>query len=202
MCWSAEASLTTYLFCLFGLSVGIVNGFNPRMLVFISVFSMVQLAEYFIWKNLNRPQLNALASKFLFLILIAEPYAAINIIEDSKTRQYMFAVYTAFLVLCMPFTLTSVNWLSKPGENGHLQWLWATKNNYVLAVWTLFLILPLIISKRYVGFMFAVVSVCVSIYFFWQYDTAGTMWCWIATVLWVYVIAWSIYKNGPCLMKK
>lgn len=201
MCWSATASLNTFLFALFGFAIGLANhAFQLPTLVFMMTFSTVQLAEYFIWSNLHDKGRNALASQFLFLVLIIEPYVAAFMISTPHTQKWFLIAYTAFLAMALVFNVkTPIQWHSSPGANGHLQWHAMNNFRVSYALWVLFLIAPLLLAKNYKGLAFGVVSLAISAFYYWKHNTTGTMWCWIATVCWVAVI-FTAFKNSKCML--
>lgn len=203
MCWSARASLNTFAFSLFGFAIGLINNYHLPMLIFMMTFSTVQLAEYFIWTHLKNARKNELASKFLFLILVLEPYAASLVIPDKTVRTGFIIAYTIFLLISSPYILSKdTKWHSSPGANGHLQWHWVTSTTWILIAWSVFLIAPFLLAKRYYSLIFGILTLVVSVYFFWRYKTAGTMWCWVATFSWLCVIYLSLTHKGDALCFK
>ena len=52
MCWNADVSIKTWLFAITIFIIGFMYGFPLRKLIFILIFSNIQLIEYFLWKNL------------------------------------------------------------------------------------------------------------------------------------------------------
>jgi len=203
MCWSATASLNTFLFSVFGFAFGLANGYPVRLLLFAMTFSTVQLAEFFIWRSIDTRDaaMNALASKCLLAVLIAEPYLAANMIEEPQRRALMVAAYTAFLCMSaayVVFATPGIEYRSAPGQNGHLRWLWTNNLVPIIVVWSIFLLLPILLSRSYVGICFGIVTVAFSAYFYYRYDTMGTMWCWTATAFWLVVVAVALCKSKVC----
>ena len=82
MCWSAEVSLNTFLFSLFGISFAYYNGIiNVFSFLYLLSFISMQLLEYFTWNHLNDIKINRLLSKIgLFLIFIQIPFFIYSII--------------------------------------------------------------------------------------------------------------------------
>jgi len=196
MCWSAKASLNTYLFALFGLAVGIFNGYDWRFLLFYITFSTVQLAEYGIWSHIDDKTMNAFYTQCLFLVLLLEPYASATVIEDPFKRNIAYVAYTVFLIAAAPLFLAhKQTWLSKKRANGHLDWQFTEKHALPLVmIWSLFLVVPFYVAGYYRSFAFGVASALISAYFYYTSHTWGTMWCWFAVAVWLGVIYEAI--NG------
>jgi len=189
MCWSAKVSLNTYIVAVFGTLFALVNGAPINMVVWLHIFSMMQLAEYFIWKNIKDPDWNRIASSFGLFILVLEPIASMFLMEPGSLRNIFMIAYVAYLLLVL---FLYYPWSPRTGvaKNGHLQWLWQNAEMPFIfnIIWVSFFILPLFFSKHYLLGIIAVVTVLITMYTYNKHGTWGSMWCWIANFAWLFII--------------
>lgn len=193
MCWSANGSLATWAAAM-TLALSANKQYDPALWAFMVIFTQIQLVEYFLWKNLKVPRLNALWSKVGLFVLALEPIAAIYMIKNKQLRVKFLVAYGLYLTTLL-FT-SKFNFSTSVGKNGHLQWNWA--NPFLKTIpWILFLIVPVCISGNYLSFLFASVTLMISLYFYMKYNTAGTMWCWIAVFGWIFYYFTSVGFRNP-----
>lgn len=190
MCWSARVSLNTYLVAAFGTVFALVNGLPWNIVVWLHLFSLMQLVEYFLWTNLANPFWNTFYSAAGLLVLVLEPIASMFLMEPGVARTALFGGYAAFLVLVLalyyPWRIyTSV------AKNGHLLWFWQSPRMPFAfnLIWIGFFLIPLFLSKYYYLAAFGFITVIVSMLTYKKYGTWGTMWCWIANSIWLVIIA-------------
>lgn len=146
------------------------------------VFTQMQLVEYYLWKNLNVPRLNALGSKAGMLVVMLEPIAAIYLMDDTPLRTKLFIGYAVWLVWFL--TSQTIDFRTIVGGNGHLKWKWLPLGVPMIP-WFFFFLAPLWLSGHYGAFMAALVTLLMSGYFFRQYGTTSSMWCWVAVLTWI-----------------
>lgn len=189
MCWNATVSLNTYIVASFGTVFALMNGASWKLVAWFHLFSMMQLAEYFIWKNIDKPYWNTIFSSFGLFILVLEPLASMMLMEPGTLRTSILLSYIGFLsiagILYYPIVPSS-----KVASNGHLLWLWQPPNFPFLfnILWILFFILPLYLTN-YIGLaLFATVTVIISTITYKKHGTWGTMWCWMANAIWLFII--------------
>lgn len=188
MCWSAKVSLNTYIVAVFGTAFALANGAPLNVIAWFHLFSMMQLAEYFIWTNLHDRYWNGFFSKFGLLILALEPIASMFLMAPGAKRNYIMAAYIAFLFLVLliyypwsPYTIQA--------KNGHLQWMWQGHiHPSVNFIWLTFFLLPLFLSGKYWIAIPGVITVLITLATYWKDQTWGSMWCWIANISWLFVI--------------
>ena len=180
MCWSANGSLATWAAAMS--LAGATYGYDPKLWIFMILFTQVQLVEYFLWKNLDVPRLNTLGSKAAALIILLEPVAAIYMIENVELRTKMLAGYAIYVTALL--TTQKLDFHTTVGGNGHLEWKWVP--SYTLLVpWVVFFASPLLIAGYYKSFAVAMITLFMSIYFYRKYGTVSSMWCWIAVSTWL-----------------
>ena len=200
MCWNSDISLNTFIFaCLALVFIYLANTFtkyksnlfdnNLVFLFFLAVAGM-QLVEFFLWKNLNKPSTNRTLSIMGCLLVILQQTTLILLIPNAALRHAMLGVYALFVIL---YTLYApVNYQAFVGKNGHLSWDWMNFKGYEriwLAVLMLFYILPLFAIKNKI-LMYFVFSLCAASFALYYTDnTFGTMWCWSTNLFLLYFIA-------------
>lgn len=134
----------------------------------------------FLWKNLKVPRLNSLSSKAGLFVILLEPIAAIYMIKNKNLRNNFLITYGLYITGVL---LTHrFDFSTKVGLNGHLQWNWIIP--FWSLPWFVFLLAPMWIGGQNNGtFLFASITLLMTLYFYFRYKTAGTMWCWIAVSL-------------------
>ena len=190
MCWSANGSLATWAVAM--TLAGATYGYEPKVWLFMFVFSQMQLVEYFLWKNLNVPSQNALWSKIALAVVILEAAAAIYMIENVPLRNKIFvgyALYISLLLSTYPF-----DWRTTIGGNGHLSWQWAPSLT-VLVPFYLCFFGSMWISGHYATLTGGIITAALSIYYYGKYGSASSMWCWISILAFIILFFKSIISN-------
>lgn len=187
MCWSPQVSLNTFLVGLFGFTFAIANGADIPLMLFMLCFTTMQLAEYFIWNNLNIPYWNTVYSWFGIIILFLEVIFAISLMKHSMIKWglligfiiYSFIIWKFFIDY--PFT--------KVGSDGHLQWWWIKDYSPIIVlIWLFFFLTPIFLSGHYIAGSIAILTLLISIIGYYRAGTVSSMWCWIANITWLFVI--------------
>ena len=142
MCWNADISINTFLFmCLGLLFVFITNTFtkykshtfdNPLVYVLLLNVAGVQLAEFFLWRNLKNNSLNETFSRVIANLIAIQPATLMLMIPNPSLRYgllFSYIVYIVGYVLYKSF-YKPVKFYTSVGENGHLNWEWANYKNY------------------------------------------------------------------------
>jgi len=200
MCWSSTVSLNTFLFGVFAIFIAALNGYSPFKLAFYASFVVMQLFEYFIWKHLDNKKLNHRFSMLAGYSLLLQPVAAIGLVYPQNPKLF-WALLACYVVLVFLFSRKSNTYFAYEGKNGHLVWSWLTRQNInlnMVAVYMLFFFLPMLIAKEYSLFAFALVILITSLYFFWNYDSWGTMWCWFANALMLWIVIRILLPFKEC----
>ena len=109
---------------------------DPKLWLLFFTFSQMQLAEFFIWKDLNNPYFAAFG---LFVILM-EPVVSINLIKSKL----MWVIYGAMVTWAL--MTTDVKFKSEVAPNGHLNWRWAEFDWKFWAVWLVGLLAPVYLA--------------------------------------------------------
>lgn len=184
MCWSANGSLGAY-----ALAMGLAGiskyqaVVDPKMWIFMVILTHMQLVEYFLWKNLSVPKLNALWSAVGLALILAESAGSLNLLSDKRP----LALYSVFALLYI--LVTRIDFTTVVGKNGHLKWNWlmSFKSPWMLG-WLIALFVPLYLTKRYIGLAYGLFILLISMYFNNMYGTTGSYWCWLSLGAWIVIL--------------
>jgi hypothetical protein len=181
MCWSANGSLGTWAAAM-ALAAASQQTHDPKLWIFMVLFTQMQLVEYYLWKNLNVPRLNALGSKAAMLIILLEPIAAIYLMDNTPLRTKLFIGYATWVVWFL--TSQTFDFRTIVGGNGHLKWNWLPLNASMIP-WFVFFFVPLWLSGYRGAFAAGLFTLLMSFYFYEKYGTTSSMWCWVAVFTWI-----------------
>lgn len=187
MCWSAQVSLNTFLVGLFGFTFALANGAELPLLFFMLCFTTIQLAEYFIWNNLNVPYWNTFYSWIGILILFLEVLFAISLMKHSIIKWGLLIGFLIYSLIVWQFFIEKP--YTKVGSDGHLQWKWVKKYSPIIAlIWLFFFLSPIFLSGHYIAGSVAILTLLISIIAYYRTGTVSSMWCWIANISWLFII--------------
>ena len=194
MCYNAEISFDTFLYGT--LSLIIVLALNKVPLHTIAIaytISLIQLMEYFAWKNIDNSINLYYISHFGFIIIFIQ----IFIINYYNLKGQEKQIITIILLLLLPLVYYNISINNKfkieKGENGHLIWWWLDILYPFNILILLFYIYPYVRNKSYFDLFISYISLYISLYYFYKYKTWGSMWCYIGNFLWIILIIKSIY---------
>ena len=177
MCWSAEVSLNTFLFSLFGASFAYFNGVISGyfFLFFFSIFSM-QLVEYFTWKNLNNKKINRLLSQIgLFLVIIQIPLFVLSR-GPFPYRLLLFGLF--FLLASIMLFGFNIDFSMNKAANGHLAWNWLNLPPWMLFIYIIIFVGLTFFQKKYIETLFFFIVNGGIYYTYHKSNTWGSLWCW------------------------
>lgn len=189
MCWNATISLQTYLFALSAFSIAYSLGYPLKYLLFPLFFSQIQLTEYLMWSDQKCTGLNQFASLMAFFIILLEPVTTIFRLYPSEEFYSLIKQYAVVFFLILYFYFPNKESLcTKPSTEGHLVWNWL---NLPLLVWLFYFLYPLWINNKLVG-LAGFLTFLYSFYNYYTSGAAGSMWCWIANIYWVFILIFAI----------
>ena len=196
MCWNASVSLNTFLFSSFVLILIIYNNSFTKykiqelnsiwIYLFFLSFILMQLIEYFIWKNINNKFYNRVFSICATLLLIIQPIVSIMILSDIPLRNLLLISY---LLIAIPFSIYQFytkDIHSVVSKNGHLNWLFFDMSHLMFIVWLFFFLFSFVYEKKYSGFLFGIITLLISYINYNENNTLGSMWCWIVNSVMIY----------------
>jgi hypothetical protein len=195
MCWNAEVSLNTFIFAFVSLIIVVFLNKIDRIDILISLsISIMQLFEYFTWKNIHNKKI------IYYLSLIAGPLIILSqilLINYGFLRgtERIIAFVLIFIVcfMCMIYNYYNNKFDMKVGENGHLIWYWADVPPILLLFMFIFYLYPLSRKENKFSFITASIFLLISLYYYYKYKTWGTMWCYFSNLVWMILIVKSIY---------
>lgn len=205
MCWSAEVSLNTYIFSLFGFLFGLYSQKVDWSVLLIGiVFSSMQLVEYNLWTNLENPKQNALWSTIGKYVVWAEFFGAANVIPDPSYRNLFFGLSTVYILVQSFLMRNTKDILTRVGKNGHLVHNWYTEYplfNYLMPI---LLITPFWIRGEWIWALFITLTALITGLYSSSTGEFSSMWCYLSTLFWFLVIFKSIGLDTTCqaLFKK
>lgn len=185
MCWSAEGSLATWAL---GMILAVYSKVHatahPAIWLLGAEFTQMQLIEYFLWKNLDRPDQNAFWSRAGMWLIVAQPLISIWAIQDLQIRRTWWSLYTTALILWL--NSTKIDYSTEVAGNGHLKWNWLfQRGSWFNWVWAISLLAPLAYSGHRAAFWFGSLTALVSLYFNMKYQATGSYWCWLVVFGWL-----------------
>lgn len=202
MCWNADISLNTFLFSSFLLALVIYNNSYTRykikdlnnkwIYLFFASFILMQLIEFFIWRNINNKFYNSIFSSCALLLLIIQPVASLMIINNIKVRNLLLFIYLLFSIPYLLYNFSSTKHIySTVSKNGHLIWnFFGNRKSIFLwffwSFWLFFFLFSLFYEKFYFGFLFGIITLLISLINYINDDTIGSMWCWVVNSIMIY----------------
>ena len=215
MCWNATVSLNTFAFALFAVALAYVNKYNDTPLAVYGMyllFASMQLIEGGVWLTLNRAdgaQWNRALSIVGFVVISLQPLVSLLTIRGRDAlRAKLLLAYVAFLAVTCVYVLTvaSTDFRTLPASNGHLDWKWlspmfeSSVGWCITLVWLTFLLLPWLLNRTYFSLAFILAAFVVSVVAFYKARTIGSMWCWIANLVFLKIV-FDILFLQPCMSR-
>ena len=196
MCFNAEVSLKTFIFGSICAGITVLLGhYEYLKILVVFSFTLMQLLEYYTWNYINdKRKIRELS--ILGLHLIAFQLILMNIaFPRGNTRLILLTLLFIFFIAFYLFQYHKTNFDMEKGKNGHLIWYWADVPPIWIIIALLFYLVPCLLSNyntRYLLFSFGLVSVVISLYYYFKYKTWGTIWCYLSNLLWFYLIITSV----------
>jgi len=204
MCWNADISLNTFIFAFFTLIfIYITNTYtryktpyfdNPLMYLFVFSVSLMQLVEFFLWRNLKNKDLNYQFSKMALYVILLQQVIIMFMIPTLAIRYSILAVYCIFIFLFMFYFKklnNPINYHTSVAKNGHLSWDWINYKGYEniwILIFLLFYIVPAFFTNNIILLVALTITLLISLFFYFRDNTFGTMWCWGSNLLLLYFI--------------
>ena len=207
MCWNKDISLNTFLFSSFVLLLIMYNNKYTQykikeldsvwVYLFIFSFILMQLIEYFIWRNINDPIYNNIFSIMATLLLFIQPIASAMLIPSKTVSSNIITLY---LLLTGPLTIyrlftkkisTTISPLN------HLSWDLVLYKNNILdsllgVLWIMIFLFPLFYIGEFFGLLFGSLTLMVIVYNYYKDDSVGSMWCWIVNSIMLYYASYLL----------
>jgi hypothetical protein len=191
MCWNQYVSLNTFLFSAFVLALIVYNNkYSPYKLdelnsiyayFFLMSFFVMQLIEFFLWRNLNNKDLNKLFSNLGALLLLLQPVASLTLLKDIDLRNKMLTLYVIPAFSYFIYEFTNKDFFTVVSKTGHLKWEWidlSGNKRILLIAWLFFLFFSIFYNKYYLALTYTVALLIISLYSYLKDGTFGSLWCW------------------------
>lgn len=205
MCWNSRISLNTFLIGIFSSILGYVNGVSIYIIMLLISFIAIQLIEYYIWKNINNKRLNNYYTIIAFIAIMLQPIFSILLLTKKKPELMRLFLGSYIIILGALYLYNNGikfhKMRSYVGENKHLVWSWASKekaNIITIVIYMIYFIMPFIISELYVLSTIVIFFLIISVYKYYEYDTWGSMWCWMCNIISIYIII-SVVFDRCCI---
>lgn len=216
MCWNAPVSLATFItstvMCAYLWKRNIIN--DKPLACFIFWFSLMQLFEFFMWRNMKN---HSLMSKLSLVSVLLQPLVLCVSLYYFQPFQYkkiweksvlLFNVVASFIKASAATFYAFVknaktNWLSVKGPHCHLVW-WFIRNKQLLPriaqadlLYVLMLVFSCALLKPFFNqglfyFLFAGITCLLTLKFYPLEN--GSLWCWIANLMGIFAIAMPYVK--------
>lgn len=183
MCWNAEVSIQSFGIGLLGIFLAFMTGTSVPTIIFYATIVFMQLIEYIVWTYGADPEINFYASLGGAGLLMIQPIASILAAGSMKLPLVFAYVVLGVITYFIDQDGRSLRerYRIEAGPSGdapHLIWKWLLPVPWFsLAVYFIFLIGPLLITKQFDLIALVFLTLGFSIYSFGK--GWGSMWCWI-----------------------
>lgn len=196
MCWNADISINTFLFAIFALIfIFLANTYtkykqetfkNPLVYLLLLEVASIQLIEFFLWKNLKNKKMNEFLTSLALYIIIIEPLTIMLMIPNKIILISIVLCYLLFLFSRM--SISNKTYITTV-QNGHLSWGWInTKDKLSIFIYLFFFVFSMYLINNFLLFLFATFTLIITIFFYFKYNTFGSMWCWSVNLFLLYFI--------------
>ena len=207
MCFSAEASIISYIIGTISSLYLLINGdkYDKQIGLFCLVFVQMQLLEFFMWIDQSCQNTNYYASILVNLILLLQPLSIIIGAILFKTTSIPSILLILCLILNLIITILTIyqisnnkkNLCSKHINNGYLEWdniNKITNLEYILYFLFMFIIWPFMKNKKgLIVFIFGIISLLFGMNNGLKFNFAQweSKWCFFSVSLPVIIILYN-----------
>ncbi len=166
MCFDARTSINAFFLSATGSTLLLTSKTQTKRLfgLVFWVVALVQLWEYFLWKDIAIEERNIMWSKIIHLTTLSVPIVGINIVQKSgviinnKVMSFIVFFVTAIMLISIATQLINAK-PTKINKNGNLEWQYyrppvITGLSRLVYVFTLCLA-PLLLKNKRAGITFA-----------------------------------------------
>lgn len=191
MCWSANSSITSFIIGTI-INISVMLYFRTPVIYSICILwqwvLMMQLSEYFIWKDLDNKYTNGIGTKMALIFNITQPLVGFLCLLLTSSATIGFKIVASIIILFyMSYMLLNFNKqdeyksLNPSGQCKHmnLKWWHDIKNSGLIYCITLISIILLILRPLKLSIFFSIFLIITFIISFVFYTCGGaSMWCW------------------------
>lgn len=207
MCWNKDVSLNTFMFSSFVLGLIIYNNKytqykidelnNIYVYLFFMSFILMQLFEFFIWRNIDNRLFNKIFTIMATLLLLVQPIATNMLISDKVIQKSLLLIYLICMIPIAIYRFMTKKINSTVSKLGHLQWnmlLDKSKLDRILLIfWFIFFLFPLFYEGKKYGFLFGLITLLIVSYNYYNDGTVGSMWCWVVNSIMIYYAVYLLF---------
>jgi hypothetical protein len=208
MCWNQAVSLNTFLFSGFVLALIVYNNAytqykikelnNIWIYLFFLSFILIQLVEYFLWRNIDNPRYNQLFTTFASILIFLQPIAAGMIIPNTTVRTYFVTLYTVFGFPFWLYRFMSRKMEATVSPWKHLNWNLQVFEDpqwriLLLLLWLICFLFPLFYAGKRVGALFGLITLLVVAYHYLVDGTVASIWCWVINSVMLYYAVYLLF---------
>ena len=192
MCWNAEVSINTFIYAIISFLIIISLNWYPIIYSFIILsISLIQLYEYFAWKNIHNKKiihnLSIIGPFIIFLHILLLNYAFLR----GNERILAILIIIIIMIVTMIYNYKNNKFDMEVGKNGHLLWHWFDLPGILLIFICFFYLYPLAKKENKLLFIYGVITLLISYYYYYKYKTWGTMWCYFSNLSWFGLIIYA-----------
>lgn len=166
---------------------------NSTILILLS-FSSIQLLEYFTWTYYNNKKINKILSYIGLIIIITQIYLLNYYLPPVNISRFILILLLILLILFIIIQLPKIKFAMTRGKNKHLIWHWLDLPIIWIIIGLSFYIIPILFTRNLFIIIIYLLILAISLYFYWNYKTWGTIWCYFSNSLWVFVLIKLIIK--------
>ena len=191
MCWIEHVSLNTFLFSSFILGIVLYNNlYTPykikeihSLAAYLFLFSIVlmQLVEFFLWRNLDNDY-NRVFSRIGLFLLLLQPVFGLSLIQDVRVREWLTVVYVFWVGVLGRLQVED----TVIGETDHLEWGFFKGSTLFLFGWLFFLLFGPMYAGLWTEVSFTLILLFTASFMYRLPYTRGPVWCWLVNALLFY----------------
>jgi hypothetical protein len=197
MCWNPEVSIATFIFGFISCIYLYINDYDKISIAFILSFIFMQLLEFFMWIYLNK-KINKFFSILTFIIIFLQPIIVISITKFKYLLPYYIIFMIIIFTICLLFFNLKFNFTPKISKNNHLSWNWTDNKIFLYSFMVIYLIFfggIFILTKRYMIFLFGLITFLYSYWNINKFFAASSYWCYITNFIIIIMIIDLMIKN-------
>lgn len=204
MCWNQAVSLNTFLFSSFVLGMVIYNNSYTQykievlnnIWVYLFIFSVIsmQLAEFFIWRNINNSFYNRVFTWVADILLVLQPALSLMLIPDVKLKTTLLSIYS---ILAISFTIHQIftfDLNTTVSKCGHLSWNTSNLNlPFRWLIWLFFFGFSFVYLNIFLGAFVCFLLLFIAYYNYKNDQSVGSMWCWLVNGFAIYYAFYLLF---------
>jgi hypothetical protein len=197
MCWNADISINTFIFACFALVFIFfasftkykLESFNPLVYLFIFEVALMQLIEFFLWKNLKNENNYVLTKMAAYLVLLHVP-TLMFMITNIQIRNILLFIYGIFVLflLSMKSFYEQKTFHTTVSKNGHLLWGWVNNHTNLIYIYIFLYAISVLFTNNIELILMVIGTLFVTLFFFFKEHTFTSIWCWSTNLFLLYFI--------------